>query len=344
MGRFLRPSLASAAERLGNYAHRPHAECDLSLVSGPFIWHDEVARGLARVQDRDLQAYRLPPFNPDLVAAIAAWEQVPENCLWFTPGADVAIEAVLSRFLDPGDRLGILVPNFPRFAIVGAALAGVELVEFNTLERIPRGLKLVAICTPNNPSTAEVPFANLQAAIAAHPDVLFCVDGAFDWSGSFRLADLCHDADNVIVLKSFSKIGLAGLRLGYAVSAEPNIRDLALALSPFSVSAAQQCIGLEVARRLSRVALFQEILDAGFAQIHVALGDAVVREAPVPFYLLRTRVDSTRAADLLAKAGISVVDGKCFRALPPNLLRVAIGDRVANQRLLTAIDRLGILV
>ncbi len=340
MGRFLRPSLRADARAFVNYAHREHLPCDLSLVSGPYVWDAEVRRGLDAAGPGDLQAYALPPFDPHLMSLLAAHEGLPQQCLSLAPGADLAIEAVLSRCLEAGDRLGILVPNFPRFRIVGAALPGVEIVEFDSLEAMPAGLRLVAVCTPNNPSTREIPRTELARAVAAHPDTLFCIDGVFDWCGSYRLADFCREADNVVVLKSFAKIGLAGLRLGYVLGSPETIRDMGVALSPFAVPRIVQLVGREVARRLDRVDEFRALLEERFAPIKAALGDRVERDAPVPFYLLRTRGDATAAAAALAGEGISVVDGAHFTGLPPGRLRIAIGEEQDNARLLAALAKL----
>ncbi|MFO7608503.1 MAG: aminotransferase class I/II-fold pyridoxal phosphate-dependent enzyme [Candidatus Krumholzibacteriia bacterium] len=343
MGRFLRSSLQKDSRLFANYAHRPHLPCDLSLVSGPCIWEQEVRRALASAGVADLQAYALPPFDPELMDLLAAREGLPAACLALAPGADLAIEAVLGRCLEAGDRLGILVPNFPRFRIVGAALAGVEVVEFPSLAELPDDLRLVAVCTPNNPSTAEIPREELAGAIAARPDTLFCIDGVFDWCGSYRLADLVREHDNVVVLKSFSKIGLAGLRLGYLAAQEPLVRDLGTALSPFAVPRLVQLVGREVARAFDRLAEFHALLDKRFAPVQAALGDRVVRRAPVPFYLLETRGPATEAAAALAAAGISVVDGAHFAGLAPRRLRVAIGGAEDNGRLLAALDRLDLI-
>ncbi|MCP4570875.1 MAG: histidinol-phosphate aminotransferase family protein [bacterium] len=342
MTRFLRRSLLEQAERLGNYAHRPAAACDLSLISGPCVWAEEIAAALSAAGTGRLRDYPLPAQDPELVGLLAAHEQIDPAGIWLTPGADVAIEAVLGTTLEAGDRLGILVPNFPRFDTVAATIAGLQVEEFTNLSALPSGLDAVAVCTPNNPSTEEIPEAVLRNVLANNPETLFVVDGVFDWLASYDLSALCRDHDNVVVLKSFSKIGLAGLRLGYLVAAPDLCADLQTGLSPFSVPGLVQDIGREVARRFDRIDEFRAQIDASFAPVAAALGNRVVRSSPVPFYLLETVIDSTRAADLLFAEGISVVDGAHFRGLPANRLRVAIGDRVTNARLLDALDSLGI--
>lgn len=343
MSQFLKSALRSNTTQLETYAHRDPGHTDLSLVAGPYVWEAEVARALGRVDSEMLRGYASPHQDDELLEILAEREGLARHGIWLTPGADLAVEAVLGQFLEDGDRLGILDPNFPRFDIVAAGVRGLQVVRFETLTELPADLKLAVVCTPNNPSTEEVPQAELKRAVADHPDTLFCVDGVFDWYGSWPLSDLCRAHDNVLVLKSFSKIGLAGLRLGWAMGAEDLVADLQRGLTPFAVPALVQAVGLEVARRLDRIDTIKAVLEEEFAYLRNTLGAAATRSSPVPFYLLTTRPDVEDAAALLAARGVSVVDGSHFRGLPPHRLRVAIGSRVQNDTLLATLDELDVL-
>lgn len=339
MGRFLKPTLRTRAHALQTYAHREPRPCDLSLISGPYIWQHEVERALAAVGEADLRGYASPPQDPRLLAALAAHEGLDPAALWLTPGADLAIEMVLDRFLEAGDLFVTVEPNFPRFGIVAAGIPGLRTQQVAGLDEVPDAAAMVAMCSPNNPSTAEFDHDALAAAIATHPRTLFCIDGVFDWYGRVPLARLCRDHDNVIVLKSLSKIGLAGLRLGYVMGAPELVADLQRGLAPFSVPRIVQAIGLEVAGRLHRVGEIRTELDAQYEEIRGAFGEHAVRDCPVPFYLLVTAVPSSEAAARLAAAGISVVDGVHFAGLPAGRLRIAIGSAQQNRDLIEAAKR-----
>lgn len=343
MTRFVRKSLDLSSGKLCNYANRPPAPCDLSLVSGPFIWADEVDRAFRTFDTARLGAYPLPNQDPELISILADHDGVTPESIWLTPGADVGIEAVLGHFLEPGDTLGILTPNFPRFAIVASTIPGVRTESFDSLDKMGDDLSLVAICTPNNPSTRELEEADLRKVIAENPDTLFCIDGVFDWYASYQLPTLCREFDNVIVLKSFSKIGLAGLRLGYVISNPEIMNELKMGLSPFSVPPLIQQVGLEVARSFHRIPELASILVDEFNLIAGCLGEKVVRSSPVPFYLFHPNRDAVEAAKLLFQEGISVVDEAHCPDIPGGCLRVAIGEPDKNKRLLDAVDRLGLL-
>jgi histidinol-phosphate/aromatic aminotransferase/cobyric acid decarboxylase-like protein len=213
MSRFLPRHLSGGSLDGSNYALAHRQPLDLGLVSGPCPWDDVLRSVLSDVDHREWAGYRSPGTSAELVEAISAREGVSCDSVWITAGVDMAIEYVLGRFLEGGGRLSIVAPNFPRFAIVGGALAGVAIDYAPSVTAIEPDAGLVALCSPCNPSTDELDASAVRAAIAGHPQLLFCLDAAFSWYATWDPVDLVRQFDNVLVLKSYSKIGLAGLRL-----------------------------------------------------------------------------------------------------------------------------------
>jgi len=169
----------------------------------------------------------------------------------------------------------------------------VEIVYLDSLKQIENDFKMMVICNPNNPSTEHLEKVILESYIKKYPSVLFCIDGVFDWYSDWHLSDLVKKYKNLIVLKSFSKIGLAGLRLGYIISSEDVINDVQMGLSPFYVPHIVQLIGLEIIKNINRIAEIKHYLKTHFSEIKNTLPDRVVRNTPLPFYLLKTKNDST---------------------------------------------------
>jgi histidinol-phosphate aminotransferase len=89
--------------------------------------------------------------------------------------------------------------------------------------------KLIFICNPNNPTGTVVTTTALKAFLAQVPDnVLVVLDEAYyEFVRDPSTPDgvtLLAEHPNVVVLRTFSKAyGLAGLRVGYAVSADPEV-------------------------------------------------------------------------------------------------------------------------
>ncbi len=343
MSRFLKSFMAAKSLDAANYALADRGGTDLSLVTGPYFWADVVQPCLDGMDDNAVARYASPAQDTHLVAAIAAREGVSESNVWLVAGADNGIELVLSRFLEGGGRLGILEPNFPRFAIVSGGLAGVAIERFSTLEAIPRGLSMVVLCTPCNPTTDELDEQAVRRVVAEHPDTLFCIDAVFAWYGRWYPAGLVCDYDNVVVIKSYSKIGLAGLRLGYVLGEASLVADIRSGRSPFSVPSVSQAVGLAVEGSLGRIDAIREWLELRAERLQASLGDAMHRTTPVPFYVLKIGGESAEAARALAGKGIMVVDGSRFNGMAPGRLRIAIGDDNENALLLQALGDLALL-
>ncbi len=343
MTRFLPQYLAGQQLDASNYALGNRDGTDLSLITGPYIWGDVVAQALSAYPVDGVSGYASPCQDESLKNAIAEREGVAAENVWLVAGADNGIEILLERFLAAGTKLGILAPNFPRFSIVARTIEGVSVEHFGALDAVPQGTSMVALCSPCNPTTEELDEERVRSTIAANPDTLFCIDSVFSWYASWNSAALCRDYDNVVVLKSYSKIGLAGLRLGYIIGPKELVAAARLGRSPFSVPGIVQAIGFSVERAISRTVDIGGWLEERLEFLEREFGDCLVRKSAVPFYLLRVSGPATVASRRLAERGILVVDASRFVGMPDNLLRIAIGGDEDNIKLAGAVRELGLL-
>jgi len=133
-------------------------------------------------------------------------------------------------------------PSFPTLIMfgeqTGASIRKVKLDNGDriNLERVKEAIsdktKLIFICNPNNPTSTELDTGELRAFLKTVPsDVLVCVDEAYieysKYGVKSSVVDLITELSNLVVCRTFSKAyGLAGLRIGYAISNEANIDAL----------------------------------------------------------------------------------------------------------------------
>lgn len=89
-------------------------------------------------------------------------------------------------------------------------------------------VSLVQICNPNNPTGMLADMAAMRALAAqVTPSATLLVDEAYneltdDPEGN-SMVDLARDGQDVIICRTFSKIyGMAGMRVGYAITSEEN--------------------------------------------------------------------------------------------------------------------------
>jgi histidinol-phosphate aminotransferase len=141
-------------------------------------------------------------------------------------------------------------------AVSGASSVQVPLVDYAhdldaMAERITGKTRLIFVCNPNNPTGTVVRREALAAFLRRVPDdVVVALDEAYrEYVTDTDVADgvsLLDEHPNLVVLRTFSKAyGLAGLRVGYAIAADPAVAAaLRQTQVPFAVSTVAQAAAL----------------------------------------------------------------------------------------------------
>jgi histidinol-phosphate aminotransferase len=203
----------------------------------------ELLAELAMVGPDALRRY---PDATALAQKLAARHGVAADQVAIGAGADELIDRLCRAFLAPGRELVLPSPSFVMFPHY-AALAQGTLVKVPwpagpwPLERVCAALgprtALVAFVTPNNPTGAVASAHDLRTVSRAAEHALVIVDLAYAEFADEDLTEVALALPNSVVLRTFSKaLGLAGLRVGYALGAPELIAVLKAAGGPYSVA------------------------------------------------------------------------------------------------------------
>jgi histidinol-phosphate aminotransferase len=206
--------------------------------------------------------------------------------------------------------------------------------------------RLVFIANPNNPVGSWLGARELHDFLVSLPaHVIAVVDEAyFEYSRAVDCADAGQwlgELPNLVVTRTFSKAyGLAGLRVGYALS-HPEIADLLNRVrQPFNVNslalaAAEAALGdtahLEAAVELNR---------AGLAELRRGLQRLGLRVLPsaANFLLVDCGRSAAAAYEGLLREGVIVRPVAGYGL--PDALRITVGTATDNARCLAAIERI----
>ncbi len=165
-------------------------------------------------------------------------------------GIQALVLAMMSVFVNPGDRVVIPQPTYGLYRIAAAAV-GAQVVRVPTrgyrldLERMldaARGAKLIFVCDPNNPTGDALTAQEWHGFVEALPDgCVAIVDEAYaDYMAAEERPNRIADVEAgrpVVVLRTFSKLyGIAGLRLGYAIAHPSLIPSVDAVQEPFNVN------------------------------------------------------------------------------------------------------------
>lgn len=315
------------------------AKIRLDLTINPLGWPRGIENIINSAGPSDFANYSEPPELDELKERLAERSGVHPGQIMLTAGADQAIEIALSHILNPKDKIGIVVPTFPRFEIVARKLCDAEVVQFRSLKEI-QDCKAVCLCTPNNPTTDELDPGELEEVIRKNPETFFIIDAVFSDFGGNDFSFLVGKFDNVAVLKSFSKsFGLPGIRVGWIESREENIRAFMQGVSPFRVPTICQKIALEALKDGNHIKKSIEFTSREFKRIKGEFGEKVLRNSNVPFFLFLADNPEKIKKELL-EHGIDVVDSSFFKGAERGFLRIAIGKEDENRALVDALKKI----
>jgi histidinol-phosphate aminotransferase len=267
-------------------------------------------------------------------------------------GADELLSLITLAALEVGDEVVIPVPSFEPYTTVvelaGATIRPSPLAKYDTdLEDMQRQVtdrtKAVMLCSPHNPATTIVRREPLLAFLdALGPDPpLVVLDEAY--------CDFCDDPDypdgvqllarypRLVVLRTFSKIaGLAGLRVGYAAGSAETIERLNRVRAPYNVNRLGQVAALAA---LEDRAHWEHTRRFIIAERDFLSGELARRGFTFPpshaNFLLVHVPDAAAARQQLLRVGVLVRDGAAVGF--PEHLRISIGTREANQRVLSVL-------
>jgi histidinol-phosphate aminotransferase len=228
-------------------------------------------------------------------------------------------------FLGPGQNLVTASPTFEWIAhaakLVGAEVRSVALTHDYAhdlsamLAHSDTKTGIVYVCNPNNPTGTLTPKSDLDAFLPKVPAGTFVViDEAYhDYvapTGAYASFVPRAVADRrLIVTRTFSKVyGLAGLRVGYAVSSTETAKRLAVRRLPGSVNAVAARVALaalEDSTYVKKIAALnandrQEFLNQANARMLRCL------ESHTNFVLLRTFLSGKETMEVLRAKGVLV--------------------------------------
>ncbi|HTE40688.1 MAG TPA: histidinol-phosphate transaminase [Steroidobacteraceae bacterium] len=204
--------------------------------------------------------------------------------------------------------------------------------------------RLVFVANPNNPTGTWVEAQPLKEFIASIPSTsLVVLDEAYvEYATDVSFPDASKwlsEFPNLVVTRTFSKaFGLAGARVGYALSS-PDVADMLNRVrQPFNVSSlalSAACAALRDAEHLAKsVAMNRD----GLRQLSIGFVAMGVRPYPSAgnFILIDCAKPAAPLYEALLRAGIIVRPVANYGL--PNHLRITIGTREQNERLLAALQ------
>ena len=249
-------------------------------------------------------------------------------------GSDELIALIINTFLCEGGKILICEPDFSMYSFY-SEFSGCETVrykkkngmdiDFSELSELveKEGVRLVIFSNPCNP-TGEI---DTREAVLGFTDkvkaIVVCDEAYMEFAPKDQsvIADT-EERDNLIVLKTVSKMGLAGLRCGFAISSTELIAALKKTKSPYNLnSVTQKAVAVamdnyaDIDANVQAIKASAERMYGELAELQTELGFEL-RRSNANFVFLRFTEDGKagRIHAFLKENGISVrLMGSCLR-------------------------------
>ncbi len=263
-------------------------------------------------------------------------------------GSDEIISLVLTALGGaPTPTLVIPSPTFVMYRlsarVLGYEVREVPLDDAMELDRqaMHRALVGATVCflaRPNNPTGTLWSAATVRELVAAHPEVVFVLDEAYIAYAPGASLWQPDGPDNLVHMATLSKVGLAALRVGYAIATPVLAGALDKIRHPYNVSQTSLALAEAV---LTRFGAEQQAMIATAIEQRVRLSAALARIPGARVYpsaanLVLARVGSAEQAAALcarlAEHGVLIKDMGAHPLLR-GCVRASVGTAAELDRL-----------
>ncbi len=167
-------------------------------------------------------------------------------------GSDECIQIIAHTFLNTGDKVAMQSPDFSMYGLYTKVAGGIP-IEFpldGELKLDVEGfismanheeVKIVYLSNPNNPTGNIITRENIIKVIEGCKCIVVIDEAYFEFYGE-TVVDKIKKYDNLIVLRTCSKIGLAAIRLGFLITNDILMEELKKVKPPYNVNSISQSI------------------------------------------------------------------------------------------------------
>ncbi len=286
----------------------------------------------------------------DLRAALAAHARMPAGFdIMLGNGSDELISLIALACDVPGASILAPVPGFVMYAmsaqLQGMKFTGVplnadfELDEAAMLAAIDQHKpSVIHVAYPNNPTANLWDDAVIEKIVEAAPG-LVVIDEAYQPFSSRSYLDRITRHGHVLLMRTMSKFGLAGVRIGYMMGPQPLIAQVEKVRPPYNVSVLNCEAALFALEHQEVFAAQARDIREQRSAVQRALAQMPgVRAWPSDANMILVRVpDAGRAFEGMKSLGVLVKNVSKMHPLLANCLRLTVGTADENGKMLAAL-------
>jgi histidinol-phosphate aminotransferase len=291
------------------------------------------------------------PYQKVLKTEISKIKGVEEDRIFLGNGSDEIIDLCFRVFCNPGvDKALTFTPTYGMYE-VSASVNDVEMIRMPLndsfqidLESAAKWfsdnkLKLIFICSPNNPTANSMNFNDVEYILSQFSGIVAIDEAYIDFSEKPSFVKLLKRYPNLIVMQTFSKaFGLAAARVGMAFSNPAIVQFFNKLKPPYNISTINQKAVLHKLNHIEkykvevlkikreRVRLSAILPEFGFVEkVYPSDANFLLVKAKNANYIYNSLVNR----NIIIRNRSNLID---------NCLRITVGKRSENDKLINALN------
>ncbi len=348
---FIREDIKSMSEY--DISDVPKEYVKLDAMESPYEYSEELKQELAKILSNVPLNQYVNPISCGIREIIHQQLNVNAQAqIVLGNGSDELIQSLTLLVAKPGAKMLSVEPSFVMYQrnadIYGVEHIGVSLnADFTlNLEAVLAAIHehqpaIIFLAYPNNPTGGRFERKQVEAILQAAKGIVV-IDQAYGAFASDSFAEQAGEVNNLVVLKTLSKIGFAGIRMGFAAGHQDimqqlqkimppyNMNQLSVATAKFATKYSQFIMGnidkLKSERERMRTAL------KAYNQVESFASEANFLTLRVP--------DAQKLYDMLLEHNILIKNLHGMHSLLDQCVRITIGLPEDNQAVLDVFQAL----
>lgn len=269
-------------------------------------------------------------------------------------GSDEILDLLFRAFCQPQkDNIILFPPTYGMYGVLASlnevTIKNVLLDEHfdisvsSIISNIDVNTKIIFICSPNNPTGNLISVEKIHTLLKTFHGLVVIDEAYIDFVAVESWSQKLNDYPNLVVTQTFSKAyGLAALRLGICFANKAIINILNRIKPPYNVNAITQKKAIETLQNTAKIkAQIQDILTERDRLKKILKNISFIKKIyPSDANFLLVKVDD---ADKRYKQLIKnrvVVRNRNSQPLCENTLRITVGTRVENEKLIEVLQEM----
>lgn len=293
------------------------------------------------------------PYQKELKNEISKIKNTSSDSLFLGNGSDEVIDLLFRVFTNPGkDQALTFTPTYGMYE-VAANINDVELLQISLDENFQvsidenlqktlqnEDLKLIFICSPNNPTGNLIQQEAVDFILGNFSGIVVVDEAYIDFADQESWTSKLENYPNLLVMQTFSKYwGMAGLRVGMAFSNPEIISLLNKVKPPYNISSLNQEAVLKTLKNASEINKQLELILKQRELVISALTDLemVKKIYPTDANFLLAEVDNANELyDYLVNEKVII---RNRNSVVKNCVRITIGTPEENKKLIETLQK-----